>query len=476
MRQNLDEIKTVFEKHEYSINMIVFDLLKKFKFKSLICNCGFSKASGYKVSEIVVIMLVLPLMLLKSVHSLYKSEYSKVAEMKRDTIYRLKNNENMPWRRLLYSVAKRFQQLVNPQKYVDPNSAFIVDDTPDMRVGYNIENISIIHNHTLGKKSSVPGFKNLMLGHYDGKSIIPIDFSIHKEKVLPKSKRKAQFKKEYKKNSNGGKRRIECNLDKITNSLNMIKRAVKNGFKAKYVLNDSWFTSRKYIKTIRSIKDGGMHLIAGIKRDKRKYTYNGIDLNGKELLNNLKTQCKEKRNRKWNVRYFEVTVNYDGIGEVKLFLCRFPYQKNWRIFISTDTGISFVRMMEVYSIRWTIEVMFKELKQHLALGKCQSRDFDAQIADITLKLILYTLLAYLKRISEYESLGALFEYMNLDMSEKTLSQRIWELIDELLQVAIDLISKSGKVDLKEFKNSNEYKYLKELFELSFLGNQLKKVG
>jgi hypothetical protein len=294
--------------------------------------------------------------------------------------------------------------------------------------------------------------------------------------VLPKSKRKAQFKKEYKKNSNGGKRRIECNLDKITNSLNMIKRAVKNGFKAKYVLNDSWFTSRKYIKTIRSIKDGGMHLIAGIKRDKRKYTYNGIDLNGKELLNNLKTQCKEKRNRKWNVRYFEVTVNYDGIGEVKLFLCRFPYQKNWRIFISTDTGISFVRMMEVYSIRWTIEVMFKELKQHLALGKCQSRDFDAQIADITLKLILYTLLAYFKRISKYESLGALFEYMNLDMSEKTLSQRIWELIDELLQVAIDLISKSGKVDLKEFKNSNEYKYLKELFELSFLGNQLKKVG
>ncbi len=300
--------------------MIVFDLLKKFKFKSLICNCGFSKASGYKVSEIVVLMLVLPLMLLKSVHSLYKSEYAKAAEMKRDTIYRLKNNENMPWRRLLYSVAKRFQQLVNPQKYVDPNSAFIIDDTPDMRVGYNIENISIIHNHVLGKKGSVPGFKNLMLGYYDGKNIIPIDFSIRKEKALPKSKKKSQFKKDYNKNSNGAKRRKESNLDKITNSLNMIKRAVKNGFKAKYILNDSWFTSRKYIKTIRSIKDGGMHLIAGIKRDKRRYNYDGLDLNGKELINNLKTQGKEKRNRKWNVRYFEVTVNYDGIGELFLLI------------------------------------------------------------------------------------------------------------------------------------------------------------
>ncbi len=35
LRQNFDEIKTVFEKNGYSINMIVFDLLKKFKFKLL---------------------------------------------------------------------------------------------------------------------------------------------------------------------------------------------------------------------------------------------------------------------------------------------------------------------------------------------------------------------------------------------------------------------------------------------------------
>ncbi len=63
--------------------------------------------------------------------------------------------------------------------------------------------------------------------------------------------------------------------------------------------------------------------------------------------------------------------------------------------------------------------------------------------------------------------------MNVDMSEKTLAQRLWELIDEVIQVSIELISKSGKIDLKEFKNSKEYKYLKELFESSFIGNQLK---
>jgi len=56
-----------------------------------------------------------------------------------------------------------------------------------------------------------------------------------------------------------------------------------------------------------------------------------------------------------------------------------------------------------------------------------------------------------------------------------LSQKLWELIDDLLQVVIDMISKTGKVDLREFKNSKEYNYLKELFESSFLSNQIKGV-
>ena len=37
------------------------------------------------------------------------------------------------------------------------------------------------------------------------------------------------------------------------------------------------------------------------------------------------------------------------------------------------------------------------------------------------------------------------------------------------------IAKSGIVDILEFKNSDEYQYLKELFENSFLNNQLKNL-
>ena len=53
--------------------------------------------------------------------------------------------------------------------------------------------------------------------------------------------------------------------------------------------------------------------------------------------------------------------------------------------------------------------IFKEAKQFLRLGKCQSRDFDAQIASVIISCILYILLSYIRRINNYESLGDLFE-------------------------------------------------------------------
>lgn len=475
MRQDLNEVKKVLDKYGYSINNIICEVMRKFNFKTLCWEAGVMKKDGYSASEVITLLIMFPLMLLNSVHALYKSEFQKVTEMKKDVLYRLKNNEKLPWRRLLYKVSKKFQQLVNPQKEIAVNSAFIVDDTIDERAGYKIENISLVHDHVAGKTGTKYGFKNLVLGFFDGKSISPLDFSLHVEKALDKKKQKRQFKKDCSRTTPGSKRRAECKTDKITGALLLIKRAVKNGFMAKYVLSDSWFTSFDFIKTIRGIKNGAMHVVAGIRNDFRKYLYKGESLNGKQLIKKLSSEGKQKRCRRWNVRYYEVVVHYEGIGDVKLYICRFPYQKKWRIFISTDISLDFVKMMEVYSIRWTVEVMFRELKQHLQLGKCQSRDFDAQIASVTISMILYIFLSYFRRINAYESLGELFELVKDDMCEKNLAQRLWELFDELLQVVIDIISQNGKVDIGSFRNSPEYLYIKDLFEASFLSNQMFEV-
>ncbi|MEA3451136.1 MAG: transposase, partial [Bacteroidota bacterium] len=70
--------------------------------------------------------------------------------------------------------------------------------------------------------------------------------------------------------------------------------------------------------------------------------------------------------------------------------------------------MSFTRIIEVYLVRWTIEVFFKENKQLLYLGKSQSRDFDEQIADISLSLVRYIFFNYYERIHYGMTIGGVF--------------------------------------------------------------------
>jgi len=474
MRQ-MKEIATVFESQNYSINNIICDTMKKFKFKTLCHTVGIQKADGFSVTEIMTLLLLLPLMALKNVHQLYKSTYAEKATMQKDTLYRMKNNERYPWRSLLYAVAKRFKVLVginNEQK--DTVTALILDDTIDQRVGYKIENVSHVFDHVLRK--TVYGFKILVLTFYDGTSSIPLDFSIHSEKKLARKKARLQYKKNVDPRSNGGKRRKEAKTSKGDQAIAMLKRAAKHGFLANYVLCDSWFSSKEFIKTIRGIAGGAMHVIAGIRNDKRKYAFQGQLFNASAIIAKLKSEGSAHRCRKFNIRYFEAVVEYPDIGMVKLFICRYPRQTKWRVFVSTDTSLSFMEMMKIYGIRWTIEVMFRETKQYLQLGGCQSRDFDAQIAHTTITLILYTFLTYLKRMDSYETLGELFRSIQQDICEKTLAERLWELFEQLLTTMIEVISVNGATDITQLQQTEEYRYVKEIFASSFLFEQMETVN
>lgn len=216
-----------------------------------------------------------------------------------------------------------------------------------------------------------------------------------------------------------------------------------------------------------------MHVICGVRKDKRNYVHKVKTLNAKQLLSTLQKEGKEKRCRKRNTRYFEVVVTYESIGEVKLYFCRFPYQKEWRLFLSTDTSFSFLSMMEIYSVRWTIDLFFKEAIQQLKLGTCQSRDFDAQIAHVSTCYLLYIFLAYFRRINDYESLSGVFQLIKDEVMEKNVAERLWGMFNELLQLIMDSMANQGFVDILEFKSSVEYLYIKELFEQSFLNNQLQ---
>ena len=88
-----------------------------------------------------------------------------------------------------------------------------------------------------------------------------------------------------------------------------------------------------------------------------------------------------------------------GNNDLSLFFYKERKRNSqWQAIISTDKRIGAIQTYKIYQNRWAKEVSFKELKQHLGYGKCQSRDFEAQISDATHTLMAYNYLSHLKAL------------------------------------------------------------------------------
>ena len=81
---------------------------------------------------------------------------------------------------------------------------------------------------------------------------------------------------------------------------------------------------------------------------------------------------------------------------------------NWNALQTSDLKLDAKEAFRLYSRRWVIEVAHKEMKQNLKLGKNQCRDFAGQIAGVSLCVLQYNILSYVKRNESYETIGGLF--------------------------------------------------------------------
>jgi len=80
----------------------------------------------------------------------------------------------MNWRGLLYRFVKEFKR--NVQEKGDPASGpkcFVIDDTDLNKTGKTFEFMGRVFNHVT--KKYLFGFKLLLLGYWDGKSLVSAD-------------------------------------------------------------------------------------------------------------------------------------------------------------------------------------------------------------------------------------------------------------------------------------------------------------
>jgi len=131
----------------------------------------------------------------------------------------------------------------------------------------------------------------------------------------------------------------------------------------------------------------------------------------------------------------------------------------------TDLSLGFFEAYRIYSRRWSQEVIFKESKGLLGLGKCQSANFAAQIASTSLVALQYNILSAVKRFMDYETIGELFRQVAQDSHELTISERIWQAILEFVAAITKVFSIDDEEVLDALVNeSDELAHICELYQ------------
>ena len=434
MNAKLDKIcelsKFLCEKE--SLGQRIVSVVREFRLSNIMQTAGITKEQGVPCSVLLLYLLLIRILEI-SVFRFYREKWYGLLDegVGKNCFYRFLTNASYNWRGLLLGVAKQFLRIVERHggETGDVPDFYIVDDTTLEKTGHHFEGLSRVHDHTSGKH--VLGYKMLTLSYCDGKSTIPLDCSLHREKgkrkdySLSRDERKGLFGKKRDAASPGYKRKKELDEEKPNVALQMIRRSWKRWIRATYFLADSWFDGIDFIRGIREIAGSALHVICMTKNGNRKYECDGHRHTGKELV--AVNERHAKTCRKYKCRYFKADVTFEGV-ELRLFFIQYGKSNEWHIILTTDRSLSFVKAFEYYQIRWNTEVMYRECKQYLGLGKCQSVDFDAQIADCTLALATYTMLTLYKRFGDYETMGALFRQVQGDLMPLTLWQRILPVI------------------------------------------------
>jgi hypothetical protein len=288
-----------------------------------------------------------------------------------------------------------------------------------------------------------------------------LDFSLHgeegknpqKPQGLTSKQQKARFTKERTGDLATACRISEYKQSKIERSIEMVKLAVKKGVRFDYLLVDSWFTCANLIQFIasRRIK---CHLLGMAKMGNTKYQTCLGTIKASDIIAKLSKSKSVKYSKRLNCYYAQIDAQYAG-RKIRLFFCRRGRKGTWNALLTTDIKLDFFQAYRIYAMRWAIEVCFAEMKGLLRLGKSQAGNFSSQIAAISLPMMQYNILSYIKRFEAYQTIGGLFKQTINGTMELSVTDRIWQMILQVVAIIADMFSADEEEIVKSIIANNE---------------------
>ena len=212
------------------VDNLFADLWQQTNIKTLLQRAGFAKRSGVPAYEVVFCLVFWVWLKVDSIAMFARESLRTFSASKKDALYEAMNREDWDWRRLHRGIASQAAQSLK----TNAPSAFVFDDTIKPRYGKKMPGVSSHFDHATGRK--VMGQQGLTLGLSNEEGFVPLDselcISAVKAQPLPEPFQDGR--------SIVAKRcRVAEKQTKLEMAEAMLKRALRAGFLATYVLADA---------------------------------------------------------------------------------------------------------------------------------------------------------------------------------------------------------------------------------------------
>jgi hypothetical protein len=330
------------------------DTWKQLKLNQQIKKAGLTKRSGFGIQETVYLLLLWNWLNVPSIAMFSKKALGLFSRAKKDVLYDQLKREDANWRALDIGTAKEvyWQHHLSASRY----KALVLDGSIKTRRGKKQEGVSWHFDHVSG--TQVKGQQVLTLGLATEDAFLPVDSELFISGPKAHGLRHA-----YRDGRSIAAQRYQQATEqtKLDMADGMVKRALRHGLQADYLLADAWFGTKAMIQTAVAT---GLCAILRMKKGQLQYRYRDAGKTffptAQELYKYaVKANWEKVHNLPWKAVSLEVEV-YLGKGEdaywrpVKLLFVRGLQvagepdvgKKDWALFLTTDVNISMGRMEE----------------------------------------------------------------------------------------------------------------------------------
>ena len=432
------------------IDNLFADLWKYVGMKVLLQRCGFRKRSGIEVNAVLYCLTMWVWLKSNSVNLFARDSLRTFCAAGKDVLYEAMNREDWNWRALHLRVAfKAVQQLAEP----GGTSAFVLDDTIKIRSGKKMPGVSSHFDHTTGRH--VMGQQVLTLGLSCAQGFVPIDSELFTGKTnvvgLP-----APFKDG--RSIAALRHRAALKQTKPEMARAMIARAQRAGIEALYLLADAWFGTKPMIAMA---EDALLTAVLRMKKNKMKYRHS-LHLPDKVVCKEMdvcalyqsavRGQWEKVAGQPYQSKTVVVDLNLNDPKDdaqrwikVRLLFVRGvadsdkaqPGKHDWCVFLTTDIKLDAQKMLELYAMRWAIEVYFKESKQHLGFLQEQARHYACYVASIHLTALRFCLLVIAKQQHDASGVAQMRQAIVGNAIQIDFASRLWGCFRALMVGALD---------------------------------------